>query len=86
MLKVLRMNHRLTCDLQISRTSIGVGSIALQVRLPCTSVSAGARADQASTTGRLLEIFLCASTLLRLLHSTCPGTRETGILGRQQVI
>jgi len=31
MLKMLRTNHRLTCSLQISRTGIRVGSIALHV-------------------------------------------------------
>jgi hypothetical protein len=80
MLKMLRMNHRLTCNLQISRTGIGVGSIALHVSQRWRP--RGSSIDH----GRLPETFLCASALLRLLHSTCPGTRETGILGRQQVI
>jgi hypothetical protein len=74
--KMLRMNHRLTCNLQISRTGVRVGSIA---------APAGACRDQAPTNIRP-ETFLCDSTLLRLLYSACRGTRETGILSRQQVI
>jgi hypothetical protein len=77
MLKMLRMNHRLTRNLQISRPGIRVGSIAASQQLLRSS------ADHQSP--RLPETFLCASTLLRLLHSACQGTRKTGILRCQQV-
>jgi len=50
------------------------------------ATQASACTDQAPTASGPPETFLCASTLLRLLHSACRGTRETGILSRQQVI
>jgi hypothetical protein len=73
---MLRMNHQLTCNSQISRTGVRVGSIAAQAGTCRSSVAAVRR----------LETFLCARTLLRRLHSPCRDTRETGILGRKQVI